>query len=98
MKQRKRITPRTSVNDNAPPAVAAKDIGHGQDVSHLYVQKPEKHGAEMPRRAAAGTWKPTQIYTDLPANLPIMPEEIALLRGFMGDLVSRIIANDNDPL
>jgi hypothetical protein len=37
------------------------------------------------------------IVTNLPERLPILPEEVALIRGFMGDLVSRILANDNEP-
>jgi hypothetical protein len=34
--------------------------------------------------------------TDLPEKLGIMSGEVALIRGFMGELVGRILANDNE--
>jgi len=46
---------------------------------------------------AAGCGAP-RIFTDLPERLPILPQEIALIQGYMGDLVSQIIANDNGPV
>lgn len=97
MKQRKQTTTR-SANDNQPPHGSAETTAHGQGVSHLYVQKPEKHEPKATDRTRAqGTRTPTVIYTNLPQNLPVLPEEIALLRGFMGDLVAGILANDNEP-
>lgn len=99
MKQRKQKTSIRSANDNDPSHGGAENMADGQGVSHLYVQEGEKHEPENTSSARArGTWKPTRIYTDLPENLPIMPEEIALIQGFMGDLVSAILANDNEPL
>lgn len=35
------------------------------------------------------------IMTDLPERLPVLPEELALVQGYMEDLVSSILANDN---
>ena len=99
MKQRKQKTSVRPANDNHPSHAEAKNMAHGQDVAHLYVQEAEKHEPEnMGNARARGTWRPTRIYTNLPENLPILPEEIALIQGFMGDLVSAIIANDNEPL
>jgi len=99
MKQRKQKTSIRSANDNHPSHAGAENMAHGRDVSHLYVQEAEEHEPENTSDARArGTWKATRIYTDLPENLPIMPEEIALIRGFIGDLVSAILANDNEPV
>lgn len=100
MRQRKQTTPARAANDNAGPARATiKNMAHGQGDSHLYVQEPKKHDAEhMAKTRARGTWERVTVYTDLPESLPVLPEEIALIRGFMGDLVSRIIANDNEPV
>jgi hypothetical protein len=55
-------------------------------------------GAEIHATSVRKVWVPTHIVTNLPEALPILPEEIALIRGFMGDLVSRILANDNEPV
>jgi hypothetical protein len=99
MKQSKKIASRRSANDNAPAPAGAKNMVHGQDTSHLYVQDAKKHEPEkMAPSRARGTWKPTCIYTDLSQKLPVLPEEIALIRGYMGDLVGRILANDNEPI
>lgn len=99
MKQRKQKTSIRSANDNQPSHAGAENMAHVQGDSHLYVQEAEKHEPENTSGTRArGTWKAPRIYTDLPENLPIMPEEIALIRGFMGDLVSAILANDNEPL
>lgn len=99
MKQRKQKTSIHPANDNEPGHPVAENKAHGQGVSHLYVQEAEKHEPENTGGARArGAWTPTRIYTDLPENLPILPEEIALIRGFMGDLVGGILANDNEPL
>jgi len=98
MKQRKQTTIR-SANDNQPPHDGVEAMTHDQGVSHLYVQKRKKHDPKnMGVARAQSTQAPTVIYTNLPQNLPVLPEEIALLRGFMGDLVAGILANDNEPL
>lgn len=36
------------------------------------------------------------IMTNLPEKLPPLPAEVALIRAFMGDLVARIAANDDE--
>ena len=99
MRQRKKSASIRPANDNAPTPTGGENTSHGQGGSHLYVQKPQKHEPEnTAEQRARGPWTPTCIYTDLPEALPVLPEEIALLRGFMGDLVGRILANDNEPL
>ena len=99
MKQRKQKTSIRSANDNQPSHGGPENMAHGQGVSHLYVQESEKHQPENTSIAPArSTWKPTRIYTDLLKNLLITAAESALIRGFMGDLVSAILANDNEPL
>ncbi len=98
MKQRKQTTLRSS-NDNQRPHDSVEAMTDGQGVSHLYVRKLKKHGPKnMGGARAQSTQAPTVIYTNLPQNMPVLPEEIALLRGFMGDLVAGILANDNEPL
>lgn len=97
MKQRTQATTR-SANDNQPSHDYLETVADGQGVSHLYVQKPKKHDPKNTSQARAqSTSTPTVIYTDLPQSLPVLPEEIALIRGFMGDLAAGILANDNEP-
>jgi len=68
-------------------------------VPHVYVQTDQN---PVPDCAPVPTYKravriPPVIVTNLPEMIPILPEEIALIRRFMGELVSRILANDNEP-
>jgi len=35
------------------------------------------------------------IYTNLPETLPVLPQEVALIHSFLGELVARLAVNDN---
>ena len=37
------------------------------------------------------------VFSKFPEKLPVLKSEIALIRGFMGELVNSILANDNEP-
>ncbi len=37
------------------------------------------------------------VFSNFPEKLPILNSEILLIRGFMGELVNSILANDNEP-
>jgi len=70
---------------------------------HVYVPESRAKACSpyvghTPKNGARKVWAPTLITTNLPGILPILPEEIALIGGTMADLVSRIIANDNEPI
>lgn len=93
-------------NDNAPARAVAEDMAENmapaKGVSHLYVQNAGMGAAlEVESRTTAPIRKargPIIIMSNLPEHLPILSEELALVQGYMADLVSQIIANDNEPL
>lgn len=88
MKQRQRAA---SINDNTP---LRGDRGEAANAaSHVYVGKPEPTASCARTRAR---WQPVSIVTEFPARIPVMPEEVALIKGSLADLVGRILANDND--
>lgn len=101
MRQRKQTTAREAANDNARIGAAVENTAHLESAPHVYLEKP-KISPTSPtfpesRTRIRATWEPTRIITNLPEKLPILPEEVALIRGFMGELVSSILANDNEP-
>jgi len=99
MKQCEKASVRIPTNDNAPIRGTAENMIQSESVSHLYVGNDVcLPTSEAPRGSSArkiGTW--FTVTTNWPERLPILPEEIALIRGYMGDLVSHILANDNEP-
>lgn len=69
---------------------------------HVYVPESRAKASapalgDIPKYGERKVWAPTLINTNLPEILPILPEEIALIGWTMADLVSRILANDNEP-
>jgi hypothetical protein len=64
------------------------------------VEQPNANAcaASVRRDSKAGSCRALRIFTNLPERLPILPQELALIQGYMGDLVSGILANDNEPL
>lgn len=83
------------------PNAGAETTGN-ECAPHVYV--PESHAkactphvGHILKNGARKVLAPTIITTNLPEILPILPEEIALIGGTMADLVSRILANDNEP-
>ena len=105
MKRYPKIETISPANDNAPIRVGAQNTAENtspsNDVLHLYVQNAHQGatsdavpGADAPIRE---TGRRTVIMSNLPEQLPILAEEIALVQSFMADLVSQIIANDNEP-
>jgi len=78
----------TPANDNA--LIRVEITCRAEPVSHVYVPETLKAGARKARRLV-------RITTNLPKNLPILPEEMALVQANLADLVSSILANDNEP-
>lgn len=110
MRQRNRTNLGRPTNDNAPLGVTEVGPAAGNPIAHVYVKVDEQEAPYVyvpsparlaprnaPDRAIRNVWAAPVIVTNLPERLPILPEEVALIRGFMGDLVSRILANDNEP-
>ncbi|MBL8642421.1 MAG: hypothetical protein JNK21_00700 [Rhodospirillaceae bacterium] len=71
---------------------------NGEMFSHLYVE-PDKTCApthKTPEHVSSAGPKLT-VVTDLPDKLPVLPQEVALIRAYLPDLLARIAANDNEP-
>jgi len=98
MKHPKRRTTAAPANDNIRIGGTAENIVSENHGSHVYVRDEAGDVTSiLPKSVARKVWTAPIIVTNLPERLPILPEEIALIRGFMSDLVSRILANDNEP-
>jgi hypothetical protein len=88
-----------AANDNAPTGAAPEDTPRGQGAPARYVYVGAgpaaaiEADAPVPRKPRPAI---LTIATDLPESLPILSGEVALIRGFMADLVARTLANDND--
>lgn len=106
MKRHPKTQPVSPANDNVPVRAVTEDTAENmappKGVLHVYVQNADngpvvgvESGSGAPIRKVRS---PTTIMTNLPERLPILSEEVALVQGFLADLVSQIIANDNDPL
>lgn len=71
---------------------------NGEMFSHLYVE-PQKTCAPTHKTSehvsAAGP--KLTVLTDLPEKLPVLPQEVALIRAYLPDLLARIADNDNEP-
>jgi hypothetical protein len=92
----------SAANDNARIGATRGRIAPEGAGSHVYVyggeSEPAEAGTGSPDYAPIRKAQPSlTIVTNLPETVPILPGEIATIRGFMGDLVARILANDNDP-
>ncbi len=92
MRQRKQNIQATPANDNqGTPHVYVPDCTLRKDCGpHVYVPKTRKGAARKGGQRFL-------ITTSLPQILPILPDEIALIRGTMADLLCQILANDNEP-
>jgi hypothetical protein len=78
--------------------------------SHVYVQHEAiptpanqneptaRHVYVEPARSSARTSRPAHtLFCDLPSPLPVLPQEVALIRAYLPALLELIAANDNDP-
>jgi hypothetical protein len=55
---------------------------------HVYVE---------PQKTPAHVSRPTlTLFCDLPSPLPVLPQEVALIRAYLPALLALIAANDND--
>ena len=92
--------PALAANDNTPMGSKSKNMARGQGTParYVYVGREPAMDAESGARTAKVARLPALVIaTDLPKTIPILPDEVALIRGYMADLVSRILANDNEP-
>ena len=69
-----------------------------QEAAHLYVQT-DKTCAVAHKTSAdvLGKHAPLAVFTDLPESLPVLPQEVALIRAYLPALLARMAANDNEP-
>lgn len=86
MKRQRLSSPENSANDNVALEVLGRSSVQAGPASHVY-----EFTAEEPRKP-----KKIRITTNVPGNLPIISQEIALIEGFMSELISHILANDNE--
>jgi hypothetical protein len=66
--------------------------------THVYVQTDKT--CAVPHKTSAdvlGKHTPLTVVTDLPERLPVLPQEVALIRAYLPALLARIAANDNEP-
>jgi len=71
---------------------------NGGTSSHLYVESEKTcavHHKTSEHVLSSGPG--LVVVTDLPEKLPVLPQEVALIRAYLPDLLARIAANDNEP-
>jgi len=77
------------------PAPANRNGGMS---SHLYVESGKT--CAVPHKTSEHVLSSGPgliVVTDLPEKLPVLPQEVALIRAYLPDLLARIAANDNEP-
>lgn len=67
--------------ENSPIGAKFENTDPQKGSAHLYV--------------TLGTAK-VKVLTNFPEKLPVLNSEVAIIRGYMGELVNSILANDNE--
>lgn len=89
------------VNAKAHIRASAENMSPSNGTAHVYVHNAQKASVSTEASTIGAPVRKAQgrvvIMTNLPERLPVLPEEMALVQGYLDDLVSAILVNDNEP-